>query len=156
MNGGKRIVIEWIRTDSLEGILPITQIYGVCFNNKNEILICRKVGDKNWIISGGHPEGNEKIEETLKREMIEEADVKIKNIKLLGAQKVYPEGKQEEYIYQVRCICDVDEVLSQTIDPAEGVNWERKFVPANKITDYVKWGITGNSMFKDAIELHGK
>ncbi len=128
--------------DSLDGIAPITQVYGVCFNDKNEILIVRKK-DGDWIIPGGHPEGIETIEETLKREMIEEADIKVTNIKLVGAQKVYPEEKQEEFYYQVRCICEVEELLPQTPDPDDGKMWERKFVPARKITKYVKWGIKG-------------
>lgn len=28
-----------------------------------------------------------------------------------------------------------------------------EFVPADKITEYVKWGVTGNFMFGDAIEI---
>src|SRR5258708_189700 len=150
---GEKFNITWIKTNSLDGITPITQVYGVCFNDKEEILIERKVGDEKWIIPGGTPENNETVEQTLKREMIEEVDIKVKNIKLVGAQKVYPVNKPKEYYYQVRCICEVDELLPQTLDPAEGVNWERKFVPADKITDYVKWGNTGNAMFKDAIKL---
>ncbi len=153
---GTKVVVEWIRTDSLEKITPISQVYGIVFNDKNEILIARKVGDEKWIIPGGHPEGNETVEETLKREMIEEADVEVKNIKLLGGQKVHQEGKPKAYTYQVRCVCEVKELLPQTIDPAENVNWERKFVPAAEITEYVKWGITGDAMFKDAIELWRK
>ncbi|SRR5260221_2948764 len=149
----ERFSITWIKTDSLKGIAPITQVYGVCFNGEDEILIARKVGDEKWIIPGGTPEDDETIEETLKREMVEEADIKIKNIKLVGAQKAYPVDKPEEHYYQVRCICEVDELLPQTPDPAEGVNWERKFVPANKVTNYVKWGNTGDRMFKDAIKL---
>lgn len=150
---GKNFLIEWIKTDSLEGINPITQVYGICFNNKDEILIVRKEGGEDWIIPGGTPEKGEIIEETLKREIIEEADVKIKNIRLLGVQKVCPEGKPKDFYYQVRCVCEIDELLPQTPDPADNVNWERKFVPSKKITEYVKWGITGNTMFSDAIEF---
>ncbi len=151
---GDKFVVEWIKTNSLKGMTPINQVYGVCFNDKDEILIARKEGRGYWIVPGGHPEKNETTEETLEREMIEEADVKIKNIKVLGAQKVYPEGKPKEYFYQVRCICEVDKILPQTPDPDDNKNWERKFVPTDKITKFVKWGVIGNAMFKDAIKLH--
>ncbi len=151
---GSKFVIEWIKTDLLEGMTPITQVYGVCFNSKNEILIAKKIGNKRWIIPGGHPEGNETVEETLKREMIEEVDIKVKNIKLVGAQKVYPENKLEECLYQVRCICEIEELLRQTPDPDNGKMWERKFVPAKDVTKFVKWGKTGEAMFRGAIELH--
>lgn len=150
---GKQFTITWIRTDSLEGIFPITQVYGVCFNDKNEILIGRQSKDGQWQICGGHPEKGETIEETLKREILEELDVKIKNIKLLGVQKSTSEGKESETIYQVRCVCGVDELLPQTIDPADNVMWERKFVPADKVTTYIRWGVTGDTMFEDAIKL---
>lgn len=153
---GNKFVVEWIKTNSLEGMTPITQVYGVCFNDKNEILIARKEDRGYWIIPGGTPEKGETIEETLKRELIEEADVEVKNIKILGAQKVYPEGKPKEYAYQVRCICELDKILPQTPDPDDNKNWERKFVPASKITEFVKWGITGKAMFRDAIELFAK
>ena len=151
-----RFVVEWIKTGSLNGLSPVTQVYGVCFNNKNEILIARKVGKELWVIPGGSPEENETIEQTLTREMVEEADVKVKNIKLVGAQKVYKEGEPEKYFYQVRCICEVSKLFPQTQDPDDGVSWERKFVPVNEITNYVKWGTTGNEMFKDAIQLWQK
>ena len=150
---GNKMVVEWIKSNSLKKFFPITQVYGVCFNNEDEILIIRKIGDENWIIPGGHPENNESSEETLKREMIEEADVKVKNIKLVGAQKVYPENEPKEFYYQVRCVCEVDELLPQTPDPDDGKRWKRKFVPASEITNYVKWGVAGDAMFKDAIEL---
>ncbi len=150
---GKRFVIEWIKTDSLHEMTPITQVYGVCFNDKEEILIARKVKDKNWIIPGGSPESKETIEETLKREMIEEADIAVKNIKLVGAQKVYLENDPNGYYYQVRCLCQVNEIFPQTPDPDGGEDWKRKFVPKDKITKYVKWGVTGDAMFKDAIQI---
>ncbi|HEX6976848.1 MAG TPA: NUDIX hydrolase [Patescibacteria group bacterium] len=148
---GEKFVIEWIKTNSVKGLSPITQVYGVCFNDKNEILIARKEGMGEWIIPGGHPEKDETIEETLKREMIEEADIKVKNIKVVGVQKVNPKDAPEKYYYQVRCVCLVDELLPQTPDPDNGKNWERKFVPSNQVTKHVKWGEIGEAMFKAAI-----
>ena len=75
---GGRFVVEWAKTRSLKGISPVTQVYGVCFNDKNEILIARKVGEEKWIIPGGHPERDETIEQALKREKVGKADINIK------------------------------------------------------------------------------
>src|SRR5260221_8955481 len=122
---GTEIVNIWIKTDSLEGLTPITQVYGICFNDKNEILVCRRDKNDTWQIPGGHPEKDEIIEQTLQREMLEEVDLKIKNIKVLGVQKAYPKEKPDEIIYQVRCICEVDELLPQTPDPDNDDTWER-------------------------------
>lgn len=151
---GKNFTVSWIKTNSIKEFNPITQVYGVCFNDKNEILISRRSKDGAWIIPGGTPEKEETIEETLKREMIEEVDVKVKNIKVLGAQKVIPTDSPDKFYYQIRCVCEVEELLPQTPDPDNGDTWERTFVPQDKITDYVKWGIVGAAMFNDAIQSH--
>ena len=45
-------------------------------------------------------------------------------------------------------------MLPQSVDPASGTVWERKFVPAREIKSYVKWGAVGDAMFDDAIELY--
>jgi len=92
------------------------------------------------------------------RELKEEASVKVKNIKLLGVQKIEysnnPNREEGDEFYQVRMICELDKLLKQAPDPANGNIWQRKFVPLSKITDYIKWGKIGESMFSDAIEMY--
>ncbi len=87
-------------------------------------------------------------------------DIKVRNIKVLGVQEVdfpnNPNKQEGDVFYQVRCICEVEEILPQSPDPASDKTWERKFIPADKITDYVKWGETGKAMFESAIELWRK
>ncbi len=153
---GTRVTNTWIRTDDIESYSPITQVYGIVFNDKNEILVCRESEDASWQIPGGHPENNETIEQTLERELIEEVDAEIENIKILGAQKVtFPDDSDKnKAIYQMRCIANLKRLNSQTPDPANGHTWERKLVPANQVTQYVKWGDTGRAMFQDAIKVH--
>lgn len=154
---GHKITMTWIETDSVERFKPITQVYGVCFNDKGEILVCKEGPEGKWQLPGGKPEIGETIEKTLEREFIEEVDIKIKNIKISGIQKVeFPDNPDKEEgveFYQLRCICEIGELLSQTPDPASGKIWERKFVPADQITEYIKWGEIGKIMFKDAVKL---
>jgi len=92
------------------------------------------------------------------RELIEEADVKIKNCRPLGVQRVIhpnnPNKIDGDIFYQYRYICEVDKVLDQTPDPATGLMMTRKFVPAPTINDWVNWGKTGRAMFEDAINLY--
>ncbi|KKQ75388.1 MAG: hypothetical protein US96_C0012G0017 [Candidatus Woesebacteria bacterium GW2011_GWB1_38_5b] len=153
---GQQYDLTWIRTDSLEKYSPITQVYGVCFDDKGQILICREGNEASWIIPGGHPEAGETIEQTLQRELLEEVDIKVKDIKILGVQKVEVPSNPEATHFQVRCICKIDELLPQTPDPASGKVWERKLVPVEQINDYVKWGKTGEAIFSDAINLWKK
>lgn len=157
---GYPMTFTWMQMENLEGISPIMQVYGICFNQSGEILVARKSGKSHWAIPGGHPEGTETIQETLIREMIEEADVKIKNIHVVGVQQVdfpnNPRLDEGELFFQARCVCEVDELLPQTPDPDGGHLWERMFVPQEKVTEYVEWGVTGDAMFNDAIKLYKK
>lgn len=153
---GTKVTNTWIKTDNLENYSPITQVYGIIFSNNGEILVCRESKESSWIIPGGHPEDGESIERTLKRELLEEVDVEIENIKPLGVQKVtFPDDPDKnKAIYQVRCIAKLKKLNPQTPDPANGSIWERKFVPADQVIEFVKWGKTGEAMFKDAIEVY--
>ncbi len=152
---GKRSTFIWMNGVDFKKYSPIRQCYGIIFNDKNEILIGRRVGSKSWTIPGGTPEGNETCLETLKRELIEEVDVEVVEAKELGVQKAFEPGHEEEAVYQVRYVVTKFNLLDQTPDPDGDNMWERKFVPMNKITEYIKWGKTGEAMFKDAISLTG-
>lgn len=149
---------RWLRMDTLPVKHPrITQVYAVVFDNQGNILIGRQNADSPWVICGGSPENGETIEQTLQRELLEELDVTVKNIMLLGVQEVEwkksKKSKKGEKHYQVRMIADIDELLPQTTDPAHNIVWERKIVPAQEITNYVSWGVIGEALFKDAILL---
>ncbi len=154
---GTTINLEWIRTDQKDTFLPITQVYGICFNNKGEILICRSVNTGKWQIPGGKPEGVESIEETLIRELDEEVTITVKNIRILGVQKVtYPNNPntvEGDIFYQARMICDLDELSPSRPDPDNGKTWERDFVPSANVHEFVPWGDLGKAMFQDATDL---
>lgn len=154
----KGITYTWIKTNALKNFSPITQVYGICFNEKYEILICRKDSKSAWQLPGGKPESNELLSETLKREFTEEVNITIKNIQPLGVQKVLypdnPNSNESEVFYQARMVCEVDAILEPTIDPDLGVTWERMFVRNQEITRYIQWGTIGKAMFNDAINMY--
>ena len=113
-----------------------------------------------WKIPGGTPEKGETDIETMKRELVEEADVVVSKVLPLGAQRVdfpnNPNKDEGDLYYQLRYVCLVDELLPQTIDPVKGIINPRMFVPAEKVTEYVKWGDVGAAMFADAIKLYNE
>jgi len=154
---GIQVTMTWMPDNELRKYEPINQVYGIVFNDKGEILIARESSDGKWQLPGGKPEKGETIEETLKRELLEEVDVKAGEIHPLGAQKTEmpgnPNKNEGDIFYQIRCVVELGELLPQTPDPDRGNVWERIFVPAERITDYIKWGEVGNAMFADAIKL---
>lgn len=150
------IVLTWIRTDNSQNYQPYFQVYGIVFNDKGEILLIQEKG--KWKIPGGTPEEGETDLATLKRELLEEADVAISKAIPLGVQRVdYPNNPNKEegdLYYQYRYICLLDKLIDQTPDPATGITNPRKFVAADSVTEYIKWGESGNAMFEDASKLY--
>jgi hypothetical protein len=57
---GNKVKSTWIKTGDTSKYSPITQVYGIVFNDKGEILICRK-GNGDWQIPGGHPEKEKQL-----------------------------------------------------------------------------------------------
>jgi ADP-ribose pyrophosphatase YjhB (NUDIX family) len=106
--------------------------------------------DDEWGIPGGHPEKNEEIVETLKREVLEEACVKIRNEKFFGYLKVKQEDG-EEYC-QLRFVAGIEKTYSMKEDPATNCLFERKFVLPNEFTKYVDWGKIGEETIKTAVK----
>lgn len=148
----QEITYTWIPTKELKNYKPVSQIYGICLNDENKILVIK---DKDrWQIPGGTPEGRETPEQTLKREMIEEAQAEIGRIVPLGVQEVNyfdnPNKKQGDLFYQYRYVTFVKKLNPMQSDPATGRLNERRFVSFDEIDDYVKWGRVGQEMFKDA------
>jgi len=154
---GHKVTVIWIETNSIGRFRPITQVYGICFDNRGEILICRESPRDKWQLPGGKPESGESIKETLKREFFEEVNVKIKNIKVLGVQKVEfpnnPNKAEGETFYQLRCVCELEDLLPPSPDPATGKIWERRFVPTDQISQYIRWGEIGEAMFQKAVGI---
>jgi 8-oxo-dGTP pyrophosphatase MutT (NUDIX family) len=152
---GTKIKLTWIKDKEIEKYKPCYQVYGICFNEKGEVLI-RKDGEK-YSLSGGTPEKGEAPLQTLERELIEESDITIKKAIPLGVQKVEYLSKNEQEVeddifYQYRYICLIDKLLDQTPDPDNGKTYGRFFVPQNKVFEYIDWRNVGNAMFSDAFK----
>ena len=149
--GGQEVTSTGLPTEDIKRYTPVTQVYGVCVNGGGKILVIK---DKRWQIPGGTPEEGETPEETLKRELLEEAQVEIEYLAPLGVQEVrYPNNPnkdQGDLFYQYRYIAIIKKMNPAKPDPATGHKYERRLVPFNEIDKYVKWGGPGSEMFKDA------
>ena len=64
-----------------------TQSYGVCFAEDGRIVLV-STDAAYWNLPGGHPEGDETLEEALAREVWEEACAEVTACEYLGCQRV--------------------------------------------------------------------
>ena len=156
---GNKYRRSWIPGGDFSSFTPFKQIYGIVFNDSDEVLVISEEPGK-WQIPGGTPEQGETPEQTMTREFLEEADVTLKKIKFIGAQKIEfldqdnPNKEEGSLFYQLRFIADIDKILPQTPDPDGGDIHPRKFVDFKELTEYIKWGDIGEALFKRAWEVH--
>jgi len=153
-NDGKNITtLSWYETNNFSNMKNVKQCYGICFDKKGKILIVKNEG--KWSLPGGNPEKREAFEQTLIREVDEEADVDIVNIKPIGYNKIeeLKEGKKSVF-YQLRFIAKVSKIKKQTLDPATNMQFERKFINPKDFLSYTHWGISGEEMIKRALRIN--
>ena len=94
--------------------IEIKQVYGIVFNEDGNIFL--RIDNGIYKLTGGRPEIEDKsIEDTLKREFVEEANITIKNIHLLGYQLVDENNGIKPYA-QVRMIAQIDEIFENRPD----------------------------------------
>jgi bis(5'-nucleosidyl)-tetraphosphatase len=147
---GKNITtLSWHNINEFSKLKNVRQCYGICFNNKNQILIVNNKG--KWFLPGGTPEKGETFEQTLIREIDEEADVEIKDIKPLGYNEIeeLKDGKKSIF-YQLRFVAKISKVKKQTPDPATNTQFKRKFIDPKEFLSYTLWGRPGEEMIKKA------
>ncbi len=154
--GETEVQLVWRPIFDPSEVSPIVQVYGLCVTKDGKICIIRNpLADSNftpWYLPGGTPESDETPEETLQREVAEEADIEISHLKLFGAQEVnYPNNPNKEKgdrYYQLRYFALIDKISQPTIDPHDNKMVERKFIDLDEFTDYIEWGDIGEELYK--------
>ena len=110
--------------------MPITQVYGVLFDEKGRIML--RVDNGFHGLVGGTPEPGETYEKTLHREVYEEVNCKISDLHYLGYQTVVGDG--EPYA-QLRYIAKLTEIGENRPDLDGGKMCERVLVPTEQAGD---------------------
>jgi NADH pyrophosphatase NudC (nudix superfamily) len=95
----------------------------------------------------------ETFEDCARRELVEEANVKMLSFKPIGYQKAYlPNGPKE---YQLRVFCEVRPIGKFEEDP-DGDITEIKYIDPTEYRKYFDWGDVGERIIERAIELKEK
>ena len=127
-----------------KGLMHRTVFFFI-LNKQGRVFVNKRAESKEFydgyhsILFGGHVSKGQTYEDAVKREVQEEADLKIKNIKRVGYIKVIPrDGSKIHYL--LRYTAFVDKINNQTEDPAVGEILERKFIDPKEICKYIDWG----------------
>ncbi|MEZ4620575.1 MAG: NUDIX domain-containing protein [Caldilineaceae bacterium] len=117
--------ISLILDDTLPARYLITSALALAFHEGNFLMT--KLHQRGWDIPGGHIEPGERPEETMRREVMEEAAVELGNVRLFGYQRIrllgevpvdyrYPHPDS----YQVFYVGTVDKILPFTATAEAG------------------------------------
>ena len=148
---GTTYQLEYWETDTFDG-LPLEkckQHYGVCFY-QGKLVLGWGGKKQQGGLRGGTVEPGETLEETLRRELIEEANLDIIFHQPLGVQKVI--SPDSSFDFQLRSVCIV-EPRGKFISDPDGSIKKIAFVNPEKYKDYFDWGEIGERMMKRALVL---
>ena len=101
---GRTVEVTWLPGRFPPPGAPIRQVYGLCLTNERLLLLGSK-DEVSWTLPGGGPEPGESPEETLVREVMEEACAVVTGCRYVGAQRVDGEGSA---YYQLRYLANVE------------------------------------------------
>lgn len=147
---------EWFDDICFDVLENVKQASGFIFNENNEMCLVKISGKDSWALPGGRPEDFDScFEDTFVREVLEEADLKIKDILPVGYVKCVPRKNPESFFYQLRYIAKVEAVQEQTIDPATGKITERMFIKPEDFQKYSNWGESGIIQLEKALKKIG-
>jgi len=131
----REVYLEWFETQNYPRDINISQVLGFCLNKNKKILIIKN--QRGWNFPGGHPKKGESPEETLRREIMEEANVTIKNPRLIGYMEVQDQQNQSvegKHYIQLRYLAEIDKIFDFKKEFETSL---RAFIPLTKLPEYI-------------------
>lgn len=138
---GVRYLVEFHEIGEKESIpnLPWSQVYVVGnYNGKVPIVKYKSAKDN---LPGGGIESNETIEQALRREILEELNMKVTGWIPLGYQK--NTGDNGEVYYQLRVYATLDKYGDFVTDTGGSVIGY-DLINIENLNDHIKWGEVGD------------
>lgn len=154
---GETLKCEWHNKTNFEEIGALQAVLGFLFDDEGKLCIVKFKNRNYWTLPGGHIEEYDKsIEDCLIREVDEEADLEITDIRRIGYMSCIKYSTGEKESNQLRCVAKIKKVKEQTIDPAEGYIPKRKFIDIKYFNKFLGWGENGEWQLNAALEVLNK
>ena len=153
---GKRYLATWETGYELPPRDLVRQVSAVCFTPFNQIVM---IGDTpgELHIPGGHPEDGERLDEALRREIREETCCEVRDMRLLGWQRVVDMDDASVH-YQMRYCCCVEvrpfapehEVATRTIIDSCAFLEELKYGNSPIAAEFYRLALEANQDMEDS------
>ncbi|MEI7718681.1 MAG: NUDIX domain-containing protein [archaeon] len=144
---------EWSGDVDFENLPSVNDVHGFVFDDQDRVCIVKWKGDKHWGDLGGRVEKLDKtFEDTFIREVDEEADLDIQDLRRMGYIKYTKKGEKNSS-YGVKIVARVKKIKPSTIDPARGEIPQRKFIDPKKIKEYTNGADNWEFQVKKALEI---
>lgn len=105
---------------------PEPTVGAVILNKHDEILLCKsKKWNDQYVIPGGHIEQGERMEDALRREVMEETGLEIYDIRLIGLQESIfsPKFHAPRHFIFIDFICRTDSTEVVLNEEADSYLW---------------------------------
>lgn len=134
---GRTVLAVWCSAPWRPEIALVRQCSGLCFDEAGHLLLVSGDG-QHWALPGGHLEPGEALEDTLCREVREEACARVGAMAYLGCQRIHEEadGQALPVYYQARFWARV--VLDPFAPRHEIV--QRRLVTPDQAARLLGWG----------------
>lgn len=130
---GRDINTLWTSGTDLPRTQQVRQVSGVCLTANGKLVLVSEAGT-NWNLPGGHPESGEAPEETLARELLEEACAEVSACRLMGWQRI-DDPREPAYLH----LRSVARVRLQTFNPGHEIR-HRRLVSPQEFLSALSWG----------------
>ncbi len=104
---GARYRVSWFDPPFRPPLADTTQALGICFTHDSQIVLVTW-NDTDWTLPGGTIEPGETLEQTLVREVWEEACARVRACAYIGCQRVEHLDDDRPAYYQTRFWARVD------------------------------------------------
>ena len=146
--------IDWVAEPVPEG-MAVRQVYCIMLDREGRVMLrVEKKPDRiKYSLAGGRPEPYDHgMEDTCRRELLEEVNTEIEKPVYIGFQLVSEENGTPAYA-QIRMAALIRKIGPKQPDPDNGKTYDRLLVTPEKAAALLNWGEVGYSQVMKATEV---